>query len=100
MYPVLFQLGPITIYSYGVLVATGVLLGIWYASRHAARAGLNPEKVWNLGIYIVFSAMIVAKVWLILAAKARRICMAMGAKRTLEAGWPLKSQEWKIETSK
>jgi phosphatidylglycerol---prolipoprotein diacylglyceryl transferase len=68
MYPVLLQLGPITIYSYGVLVATGVLLGIWYASRHAPRAGLNPQNVWNLGIYIVFSAMIVAKVWLILSA--------------------------------
>src|ERR1700722_8231940 len=68
MFPVLFQLGPITIYSYGVLVATGVLLGIWYASRHARRAKLSPEKVWNLGIYIVFSAMIVAKVWLILSA--------------------------------
>jgi phosphatidylglycerol:prolipoprotein diacylglycerol transferase len=68
MYPVLLQLGPVTIYSYGVLVATGVLLGIWYASRHAPRAGLNPQNVWNLGIYIVFSAMIVAKVWLILSA--------------------------------
>jgi phosphatidylglycerol:prolipoprotein diacylglycerol transferase len=67
MFPVLFQLGPITIYSYGVLVATGVLLAIWYASRQAPRAGLNPQKVWNLGIYIVFSAMIVAKVWLILS---------------------------------
>jgi phosphatidylglycerol:prolipoprotein diacylglycerol transferase len=68
MHPVLFQLGPVTVYSYGVLVATGVLFAIWYASRHAPRAGLNPEKVWNLGIYIVFSAMIVAKVWLILSA--------------------------------
>ena len=68
MYPVLFQLGPITIYSYGVLVATGVILAIWYASRHARRAGLRPENVWNLGIYGVFSAMIVAKIWLILSA--------------------------------
>lgn len=68
MFPVLFQLGPITIYTYGVLVATGVLLGIWYASRYAPRAGLNPQIVWNLGIYIVFSAMIVAKIWLILSA--------------------------------
>jgi len=68
MYPVLLQLGPITIYSYGVLVATGVLLGIWYASRHAPHAGLNPHNIWNLGIYIVFSAMIVAKVWLIFSA--------------------------------
>jgi phosphatidylglycerol:prolipoprotein diacylglycerol transferase len=67
MHPVLFQAGPLTIYSYGVLVATGVLLGLWFARQQAPRAGLNPDKVWNLGIYIVLSALVVAKVWLVLS---------------------------------
>ncbi len=31
MHPILFQWGPITIYTYGVLVATGVILGLWVA---------------------------------------------------------------------
>ena len=44
MHPILFQLGAITIYTYGVLVATGVILGLWYARRQAARAGLPPGK--------------------------------------------------------
>jgi phosphatidylglycerol---prolipoprotein diacylglyceryl transferase len=68
MHPVLLQLGPFTIYTYGVLVATGVLLGLWYARRQAPRAGLDPDKVWNLGIYMVLIALILAKVWLVLTS--------------------------------
>ena len=68
MHPILFHIGPLTVYSYGVLVATGVLLGLWYARRQAPRAGLDPEKVWNLGIYVVLAALIIAKIWLVLSA--------------------------------
>jgi phosphatidylglycerol---prolipoprotein diacylglyceryl transferase len=68
MLPILFQSGRITIYSYGVLVASGVLLGLWYARRQAPRAGLDPEKVWNLGLYMVLVALLMAKVWLVLSA--------------------------------
>ena len=67
MHPVLFQFGPITIYTYGVLVATGVLLGLWYARRQAPRAGLGRDTIWNLGIYIVVAALVAAKVWLVLS---------------------------------
>lgn len=68
MHPILFQSGHFTIYSYGVLVASGVLLGLWYARRQAARTGLDPEKVWNLGLYLVLFALLMAKVWLILSS--------------------------------
>jgi phosphatidylglycerol:prolipoprotein diacylglycerol transferase len=65
MHPILFQRGPITIYTYGVLVATGVLLALWYSRRQAPRFGLDPDRVWNIGIYGVLSGLIVAKLWLI-----------------------------------
>jgi len=68
MHPVLFHIGALTIYTYGVLVAGGVLIGLWYARRQAPRAGLDPDKVWNLGIYMVLVALILAKVWLIFAS--------------------------------
>jgi len=67
MHPILFHIGGINIYSYGVLVATGVLAGLWYASKRAPRAGLDPDKVWNMGIYTVLVALLLAKVWLILS---------------------------------
>jgi phosphatidylglycerol:prolipoprotein diacylglycerol transferase len=65
MHPILFQRGPITIYTYGVLVATGVLLALWYSRRQAPHFGLDPDRVWNVGIYGVLSGLIVAKLWLI-----------------------------------
>ena len=65
MHPILFQAGAITLYTYGVLVATGVILGLLYARREASRAGLPGREIWNLGIYMIFSALIVSKVWLI-----------------------------------
>jgi phosphatidylglycerol---prolipoprotein diacylglyceryl transferase len=68
MHPILARFGPFTIYTYGVLVAAGVLLGLWYARRQAPRAGLDPEKVWNLGIYLVLVALLLAKVWLVLSS--------------------------------
>src|SRR5579884_3500952 len=65
MHPVLFHLGGVTVYTYGVLVATGVLIGLWVARRQARRAGLDPERIWNLGIYMVLAALVTAKLWLV-----------------------------------
>ena len=64
MHPVLFRAGPVTLHTYGLLVSLGVLLGLWLARRQAARAGADPERVWNLGIYMVLAALIGAKLWL------------------------------------
>lgn len=66
MHPVLFHFGSITVYTYGILVAIGVVLGLFYARRQAPRAGLDPEKVWNMGIYAVLIALLLAKIWLVL----------------------------------
>jgi phosphatidylglycerol:prolipoprotein diacylglycerol transferase len=68
MLPVLFYIGSLPVYTYGVLVAMGVLLGLWYARRQAPRHGLHPDHVWNLGIYMVLVALVVAKLWLVLSA--------------------------------
>ena len=67
MHPVLLRLGPVTIHSYGTLLACGILLGLWLAQRRAPAAGLDSDRVWNLGVYMVLAALAGAKVWLIFA---------------------------------
>ncbi len=67
MYPVLLHIGRFTLYTYGLLVATGVLLGLWLARRQAPRAGLDPDRIWNLGVYMVLAALVGAKLWLVVA---------------------------------
>ena len=65
MYPRLFELGPITIYTYGVLLASAYLLGLKFATTRAKSRGLDAARVLDLGIYIIISALIGAKLLLL-----------------------------------
>ena len=66
MFPRLFHLGSFNLPTYGVLVATGVIVGLYIAARLSERQGLDPEKAWNLGIMVVLGAIVGAKVLLII----------------------------------
>lgn len=66
MYPLLFELGPVSIYSYGVLLATAYIVGLQFALRRADRAGLNGQRVMDLGIFVIISALVGAKLMLFL----------------------------------
>ena len=61
MHPILFELGPITIYTYGVLLAAAYLLGLWMAARRARQAGLDANRVLDLGIWVIIAALVGAK---------------------------------------
>jgi phosphatidylglycerol:prolipoprotein diacylglycerol transferase len=64
MYPLLFELGPLSIYSYGVLLATAYIVGLQFALRRADRAGLSGQRVMDLGIFVIISALVGAKLML------------------------------------
>jgi phosphatidylglycerol:prolipoprotein diacylglycerol transferase len=64
MYPRLFELGPITVYTYGVLLAAAYLLGLKFAMVRASERGLDANRVLDLGIYIIISALVGAKLLL------------------------------------
>lgn len=66
MYPKLFELGAINIYTYGVLLAAAYLTGLQVALVRARRRGLDPNRVMDLGIYIIISALIGAKLMLLI----------------------------------
>src|SRR5262245_27154978 len=65
MHPVLLELGPATIYTYGVLLAAAYLLGLQLAMHRAKSRGLDQTRVLDLGIYIIISALIGAKLLLL-----------------------------------
>jgi len=65
MYPRLFELGPITVYTYGVLLAAAYLLGLQLARVRASARGLDSNRVLDLGIYIIIAALIGAKLLLL-----------------------------------
>lgn len=65
MHPILFDLGPATIYTYGVLLAAAYLLGLKLAMVRAKARGLDEARVLDLGIYIIISALVGAKLLLV-----------------------------------
>ena len=65
MLPILFDLGPISIYTSGVLLAAAYLTGLWYATIRGEARGLNRDLVMDLGIYIIVSALVGAKLLLV-----------------------------------
>jgi phosphatidylglycerol---prolipoprotein diacylglyceryl transferase len=61
VHPILLELGPLTLYSYGVLLASAYLLGLWTAVRRANAAGLDGNRVLDLGIWVIIAALVGAK---------------------------------------
>lgn len=57
MHPVLFHIGPFTLYSYGLMLALGAGLGLWLLSFLAARSGLDRDRVGSLAIWVLVSAL-------------------------------------------
>ena len=61
MHPILFNAGPITIYSYGVLLAAAYLAGLWLAVRRARAAGIDGNRIMDLLIWVIIAALVGAK---------------------------------------
>ena len=66
MHPELFNLGPVTIYTYGLLLAASYMLGLRFAMARAAVNELNANRVLDLGIYIIIGALVGAKLLLLI----------------------------------
>jgi len=66
MHPVLFQIGPITIYTYGVFVACGFILGISLALRQAKREGYDPQIILDLAFYVILAGIIGSRIFYVI----------------------------------
>ncbi len=67
MFPELLRIGSFTLYSYGLLVALAFLTGLLVASRLARRAGLDPDRISSLGVYVAIAAIVGAKLLLLVS---------------------------------
>jgi len=61
VHPIAFKLGPLTIHWYGVLVALAFLIGLWLAARRGARDGLAPERIMDLGPWLIIGTIVGAR---------------------------------------
>ena len=65
MHPILFEIGRFPVYTYGVLLAAAYLLGLQFALMRAKARNLDPNRVMDLGIWIIISALVGAKLLLL-----------------------------------
>ena len=65
MHPILFELGDWPVYTYGILLAAAYLLGLQLAVWRAKRHGVDPNRVMDLGIWIIIAALVGAKLLLV-----------------------------------
>ncbi|HTL90009.1 MAG TPA: prolipoprotein diacylglyceryl transferase [Leptolyngbya sp.] len=61
-----FELGPLTIRWYGVLIASAVLIGVNLSQSLASRRKVNPELLSDLAIWLVLAAIPSARLYYVL----------------------------------
>lgn len=63
MHPILFSFGDFELRTWGLLVATGVLAGIWLAVRLARGSEFTAEMIQEYVMYGIFAGFIGARIW-------------------------------------
>lgn len=67
MHPILFKFGSITLYSYGFMIAVGIMSALALSLYRAKRLGFNTDAIMDLGTYGVVGGFIGAKLlfWIV-----------------------------------
>lgn len=63
---VFLQVGPISIYWYGVIIASGLFLGLYLATKEADRLGLKKDLITDLIVFAAPIAIIFARIYYVI----------------------------------
>jgi phosphatidylglycerol:prolipoprotein diacylglycerol transferase len=76
MHPILFEIpaitiggwtiGPLPIRMYGLMIGIGFLLAVLLASRRAKKEGIDPERIMDLGVYLLLAAIVGSRILYVL----------------------------------
>lgn len=66
MFPVICRIGPVSIYSYGLMLAVAVIVCSLLLSRDAKNFGIHADTVFDLVFWVVVSGLLGARVFFIL----------------------------------
>jgi phosphatidylglycerol---prolipoprotein diacylglyceryl transferase len=66
MFPRLIQIGSFYLPTYGVILAIAYLVGIWLLRRKAREEGLPEQKIFDFSLYVLASAILGAKLLLVI----------------------------------
>jgi len=76
MHPILFEIpriefldwviGPVPIRLYGLMIGLGFIIGIYLAARRAKKEGIDPDRVLDLGVYMLLTAIVGSRLLFVL----------------------------------
>ena len=66
MYPELLTIGPLTLHTYGLLVAGGFLTGIWWMARLAEQEGVPRDTMYDISFWVVLAAIIGSRIFFVI----------------------------------
>lgn len=72
-----FNIGPLTIRFYAIIIITGAILGSWLASRLAKRAGRNPEVILDILPWLLIGGILGARLWHVFTPSASNQAMGI-----------------------
>jgi phosphatidylglycerol---prolipoprotein diacylglyceryl transferase len=78
MHPILFEIAGFPVYTYGLLLAAAYLVGLQFALVRGRARGLDPNRIMDLGIWIIISALVGAKLLLLIVDRDKFSLTASG----------------------
>src|SRR2546425_11083088 len=58
-----FQIGPLVVRWYGILMATAIVVGLWLGHRTARRDGLPADDIINAGQWAILAGLVGARLY-------------------------------------
>ncbi len=62
MFPIILKIGPLTIHTYGFMMAAGVGFALWFLFVQAKKQDLPPSKIIDIAFYTIIISLIGAKI--------------------------------------
>ena len=89
MHPVILKLGPLTVHSYGVMIAISFAIGTVLAVRRAEARGISGEKITDLALVVLVSSLVGARILYVIPHWSDFAGDAIGVLRIWEGGLTL-----------
>lgn len=65
MHPNLFHIGHLTLPAFGALAAIGLILALALSQRTARLSNIDPDKLWDAGLFAILAAFILSRTLLV-----------------------------------
>lgn len=64
--PIAFNLGPIEVHWYGIIIASGVILAVWLAVREGDKRGIKADDIYDMILWALPAALICARLYYVI----------------------------------